>query len=258
MEALMKKVDGASVQKTLEFAALHYGDRKTTIGGDLLAHCTSVAKQAELIAQRLYQDVRADFMPDDTKESIAAIVQGALLHDVLNVSACAFENIAEVSTVQIAAMVADISRDFRLVETKRDMEFRGRLSQSPVSAQIIVVADIISTSRDILCLLKESGLAAVPKVKKLLTQMDGDLLAIHAANKYYVLRMFVHAARNMLSEISQTIKACRQKAKLDKLVAQNTKTIRERAAEEQKIEKGSPVKGKKKKEVRYARKRSVE
>jgi hypothetical protein len=257
MEALMKKIDGVSLQKTLAFAALHYRDRTTPVGVNLFEHCKSVAQQAEVIAARLYQDVRADYMPDDTKESIAAIVQGALLHDVLNVSACAFENIAEVSTVQIAAMVADISRDFRLVETKRDMEFRGRLSQSPVSAQVVVVADIICTARDILELLNKSGLAAVPKVKKLLTQLDGDLLAIHAANKYYMLRMFAHAARNMLSEISQTIKACRQKAKLDKIVAQNTKTIRERAEEAQKREKSSPLKGKKK-EVRYARKRSTE
>ena len=251
----MKKMDGSSIQNTLDFAAAHYGARSTNVGTNLLEHCKRVANQAETIAQKLYQDVRADFMPDDTKESIAAIIQGALLHDVINVSACAFEHIAEVSTVQVAAMVADISRDFRLVETKRDLEFRGRLSQSPIGAQIIVVADIICTAKDILKALDKSGIHVVANAKKLLTQLDGDLLAVQAANRYYVLRLYVHAARNMLRDISQNIKACKNKAKLDKFVAQLTTGIRAKAAAAEK-EKTPAVT--KKKEGRYARKRSIE
>jgi hypothetical protein len=248
----MKKADELSYQKTLEFATQHYADQVTNFGVNLLTHAKLVSAQAELIAQKLYQDMRVDILPDDAKEHIDAIAQGALLHDVLNVRACAFENIAEIATVQIAAMVADISRDFRLVETKRDMEFRGRLSQSPVGAQIIVVADIICTAQDTLKAIAKYGMPAIPRAKKLLTQLDGDLLAIHAASRYYMLRLYVHAARNKLTDISQAIKACRQKAKLDKIVAQNTTGIRAKAAEEEKVQ------PKKKKEVRYARKRSVD
>ncbi|WP_353208499.1 hypothetical protein [Sphingorhabdus sp.] len=248
----MKKEAETPIQKTLVFAKQHYGSRQTIFGASLVDHCVAVAYMAETIAQKLYQDVRADFMPDDTKESISAIIQSALLHDVLNVSACAFENIAEVTTVQIAAMVADISRDFRLVETKRDMEFRGRLSQSPVGAQIVVVADIVCTAKAALATLKAAGIEAVPKTKKVLTQLDGDLLAIHAASRFYVLRLYVHAARNLLSDVSQTIKNCRQKAKLDKCVAQNTKALRERRAAEEKAAAAET----KKRKVRYAKKRS--
>jgi (p)ppGpp synthase/HD superfamily hydrolase len=254
MEVPMDTTDNAPMQQTLAFAKLHYGDKQTNTGASLTAHCVVVAQQAETIAQKLYQDVRADFMPDDTKDSISAIIQSALLHDILNVSACAFENIAEIATVQIAAMVADISRDFRLVETKRDMEFRGRLSQSPVGAQIVVVADIICTARDILARLQKHGLAFVPKAKKILTQLDGDLLAVHAASRFYVLRLYVHAARNLLVDVSQTIKACKSKAKLDKIVAQNTKAIRDRLAAKNKTAEAEP----KKKKVRYARKRRTE
>lgn len=250
----MDTPEDAPMRHTLLFAKQHYGDKHTNTGGSLSAHCVIVARQAETIAQKLYQDVRADFMPDDTKDSISAIVQSALLHDVLNISACAFENIAEVATVQIAAMVADISRDFRLVETKRDMEFRGRLSQSPVGAQIVVVADIICTARDILTRLEQQGLAFVPKAKKILTQLDGDLLAVHAASRFYILRMYVHAARNLLVDVSQTIKACKNKAKLDKIVAQNTKALRERIA----ASKNAAEPETKKKKVRYARKRRTE
>lgn len=247
----MKKVDGSAIKIVYEFAVAHYGDKRTILGVKLIDHCKAVARQAETIACRLYQDVRADLITDEsTKESIAAITQGALLHDALNVGSCAFENVAEISTVQIAAIVADISRDFRLVETKRDMEFRGRLSQSPVGAQIIVVADIICTARDILAQLNTVGLPVVPRAKKMLTQLDGDLLAIHAASRYYMLRMFVHAARNLLNDVSQTIKACRQKAKLDKIAAQHTTNVNSRLAAEKNT--------KNKKEKRYARKRSIE
>lgn len=249
----MKKFDGWSIEKTMNFAKQHYETKKIFTGELLFDHCVIVAKQAEVIAARIYQDVRLDFMPDNTKESISAITQAAVLHDVLNVSACAFEHIAETTTVQIAAMVADISRDFRLVETKRDMEFRGRLSQSPVGSQIIIAADVICTARDLLTALTKHGLVAVPKAKKILTQLDGDLLALHAANRYYMLRMFVHAARNMLSDVSQKIKDYRHQAKMDKIVAQTTKRLREKIESEKKAK----IKAKKK-EVHYARKRTAE
>lgn len=226
----MTKLDNRTLHRVLDFAKQHYGDRKTNLDRPLLEHCMAVARQAEVIAQKLYQDVRADFMPDKTKESIYAIVQIALLHDVLNVSACAFEHIAETATVHVAAMVADISKDFRLVETKRDMEFRGRLSQSPVGAQIVVVADIICTTKDLTRDLQKNGLASVGKAKKILAQFDADLLAVHAAGRYYILRMYVHAARNLLTKVSQTIKDMKTKARMEKLVNHHTKKLRQSQA----------------------------
>lgn len=248
----MKKTDELSLEKTLEFATQCYATKTTNAGDDLLSHAKNVAKYAEKIASRLYQDMRADYMPEDSKDSIIAIVHCGVLHDVLNVSACAFENIAEVANVQIAAMVAAISRDFRLVETKRDMEFRGRLSQSPVGAQIVVVADIICTAQALSQAIDVIGIGVVPKAKKIIAQLDGDLLAIHAANKYYALRLYTHAARNLLSEISQKIKACKQRVKMEKIVLQSTKTIRENVEAAKKAKKKEQ-----KQEVRYAGKRNV-
>lgn len=250
----MKKPNELPLRQILLFAKQHYRDLKTNVGVDLFQHSQQVARQAELIAYKLYQDVRADHLPDDTKESIAAIVASALLHDVLNVSACAFEHVAEISTVQVAAMVADISRDFRMVETKRDMEFRGRVSGSPVGAQIVVLADIICTANDLLALVNNAGLPVSSKAKKVLAQLDGDLLVLRASERFYMLRMFSHAARNLLGDVSRAIKARRHTARLDKMVAQNTTEIRAKAAA--KKEEAVPVKNKK--ERRYARKRSIE
>lgn len=219
-----------SLSKTIAFARQKYADSLTPLGDNLYSHCIAVARQAEVIAQKLYQSVRNDYMPDSTKDSIAAIVQSALLHDVLNVSSCAFEHIAEIATVQVAAMVADISRDFRLVETKRDLEFRGRVSQSPVGAQIVVAADVICTAKELLRFLERSGAAETAKAKKILVQLDGDLLALHATNRYYVLRLYAHAARNLLGDASRAIKNCRQQARLKKLTAQHTKKLQNKIA----------------------------
>lgn len=245
----MKKTDELSISKTWEFAKVCYAQKNTYTGEELLPFSKKVAGSAETIAQKLFQDLRPDYISDNIKDTIAAIVHCGILHDVLNVSACAFEQVAEVTNVQIAAMVAAISRDFRLVETKRDIEFRGRLSQSTVGAQIVVVAQIICAARAALHALDIGGPAAIPRTKKMLAQMDGDLLAIHAANKYYVLRLYVHAARNLLAEISQKIKDCRARAKMEKIVLQNTKNLRESAA--------TPSGSGKKRTKQYAKKRTI-
>jgi len=261
----MKKIDELSLERTFNFARTCYGDRKTHAGEPFLVHGKRVAAQAEVIAHKLYGSARTNYFPDSVKDNIVAAVHCGLLHDVLNVSACTFENVAEVANVQIAAMVAAISRDFRLVETKRDMEFRGRLSQSPIGSQIVVVADGICTAQFLLNALDKSGKAVIPAAKKLLSQIDGDLLAVHAAQKYYVLRMYVHAAKNLLSDISQKIKSCRQQAKMDKMLEATKKAIENSKS-------AAPVKDKsrrnksdsstqqteKKRKTRYARKRNIQ
>lgn len=261
----MKKIDELSLERTFNFARTCYGAQQTAAGEPFLAHGKRVAAQAEIIAHKLYGSARPNYFPDSVKDNIVAVVHCGLLHDVLNVSACTFENVAEVANVQIAAMVAAISRDFRLIETKRDMEFRGRLSQSPIGSQIVVVADGICTAQFLLSALDKSGKTVIPVAKKLLSQIDGDLLAVHAAQKYYVLRMYVHAAKNLLSDISQKIKACRQQAKMEKMLAATKKTVESASKNvlptktekrRKKSNSANPTPEKQRK-ARYARKRNI-
>ena len=219
------------VQDTIAFARQHYGDRRSIHRRTLLQHAAAVAKLAEQIGMKLYQDVREDFMSGDTQESLAIIVHSALLHDMINVSRCAFEEIAERTTVQIAAVVADLSRDYRLVETKRDMEFRGRLASSTVGAQVIAVADILCTTKEIIDMVNDLGVEAIPKARKILMQLDGDLLAIHAASRFYTLRLYVHAARNLLQDASKLIKECRTQHRQARAAAHSMRMIRLRIAE---------------------------
>lgn len=253
----MKKTDELSIKKTFAFVKECYGDKKLNTGLDYITFCQKVGIRAEGIAHRLYHDMRPDCAVENKRDNIAAIVHCSLLCDVLNVSACAFEQVADITNVQVAAMVAAISRDFRLVETKRDMEFRGRLSQSSLGAQIVFVAKTICFAQSTDDFLGRDGLTAVSKIRKNIAQMDADLLSVTAANKYYVLRAHIHAARNLLSDIQQKIKTLKQTAKMEKIVLQNTKRLREsRETEEAEI---SQAANPKKRSRQYAdKKRAVE
>lgn len=239
-----------NVADTVEFARNYYQDKPSVFERTLLQHSLAVAKLAENIAVKLYNDVRKDLISDETKESVAIIVHSAILHDVINVSRCAFEQIAEQTTVQIAATVADLSRDFRLVETKRDMEFRGRLSQSSVRTQVIAVADILCTAGEVIAMLSAVGLEGAARARKVLMQLDGDLLAITAASKYYQLGLFTHAARNRLHDANKMIKEAKAAARLARQVASATSGLRARMAAKVSAEESS------KKEKNNAKKRT--
>lgn len=232
------------IAATMEFARQHYQDKPSIYGKTLLQHSLSVARMAETIAIKLYNDVRKDLVSDETQESVAIIVHSSVLHDVINVSRCPFEQIAEQTTVQIAATVADLSRDFRLVETKRDMEFRGRLSSSSVRTQVVAVADIICTAGELLEMLKEKGAEATARARKVLMQLDGDLLAVTAASRFYQLRLYTHAARNRLHDVSQLIKDCKAEARRARQAATMENALRARMAakvrSEEKFKKEKP------------------
>lgn len=230
----MKKTNLA-IDTTYSFAKTHYKDRQSVDGRTLLEHCKNVAILAEKIAVTLYEDVRGEFLPPDAKESIAAIVHTALLHHAINIGDCPFERIVDVTNVQIAAMVADISRDFRLVETKRDMEFRGRVSQSPVGAQIVVLSDIICCGKEMISATQRDGKNAIPKCKKLLTQLDADLLSLHVASRYPVLQQYSSSARALLRDVSQRFKDIKAKARMEKFVSRVTANIQKNKAAKKKV-----------------------
>jgi len=225
----MKKIQ-LTIDGTYFFAKDHYGNRKSFDGRLLFDHCKSVATLAEKIAVRLYSDMRGEFLSEESHDSIANIVHTGLLHHAIDIGSCPFERVVDITSVQVAAMVADISRDFRLIETKRDLEYRGRVSQSPVGAQIVVLADIICSAREIMALTKANGKAAIPKSKKLLTQLDADLMALHAVSRYHMLQQYSTAARQLLKQVSQLFKEIRTQAKEARALARLADRIKNKAA----------------------------
>jgi len=229
MEVPMSKQE-LNTAAIAEFAKAMYTAAKTRTDVLVFTHCVSVARLAEQIAHRLFADMRGDLVPQDVNDIIAAIVNAALLAETINTQRVDFEAIVDVSNVQIASMVATLSRDLRLVETKRDIEYRGRLSQSPVATQIVAVAGVVCTATEVVELLKQNNVAAIPKSRKILAQLDADLLSIHAASRYYVLRLYTHAARNLIVDANQIIKKIRNDVKTARMVEKHTATLRSKIA----------------------------
>lgn len=218
------------ISNTVDFAKDAYGSAKTNTDYDVITHCLSVARLAEQIAQQLFRDMRSDVVPHDKHDIIESIVHAAVLSETLATARRTFEHIAAITNVQIASMVATLTRDYRLVETKRDIEYRGRLSISPLATQIVAVSAIICSARTVLKFLQKNGLAATSKARKILAQLDGDLLAIHAVSRYYTLRLYAHAARNLIADANQLIKKLKADAKTARMVEKNTASIRSRHA----------------------------
>lgn len=204
------------ISNTLALAANYY-KHKTSVGSYTLAvHCQSVANLSQKIATRLFAEVKQEIFSGDTQNNIEAVAHAGLLHAAISVGACSFEDIAENTTVQIADMVANMSRDYRLIETKRDIEFRGRISQSSIATQVVALADIICTVKEVMDTLKKNGLASIKRPRKILIRLDADLLALHAATRYYVLRMYAHAAKNLITDTSQLIKDKKREIRQEK------------------------------------------
>lgn len=241
-----------NLKTTVDYAKEIYGDAQTITDTKVFTHCWSVARLAEQIAQKLFSDIRTDLLPQDAAEIIAAIVHAAFLHESINTGRRCFENIADIANVQVAAMVSTLSRDQRLVETKRDIEFRGRLSQSSVATHIVAVAEVICTAQEIVNALKKRGLAQVSKIRKILAQLDADLLVVHTAARYYTLRLYVHAARNLINDANGLIKQLKADARAAKSQEKLAAAVEARVAAKQSVP--TPETEKRRGKVRAAKK----
>lgn len=225
----MSKQD-LNVDDTVNFAKTIYGENLTATNVLVYTHCISVARLAEKIAHKLFGDMRRTAIPQDVDDIVAAIVHSAILSETINTKRVTFEQIADVANVQIATMVATLSRDLRLVETKRDIEFRGRLSTSPLPTQIVATSNIICTAQEIVRLLNTDAAIGIQRSRKLLTQLDGDLLCVHAVDRYYTLRLYAHAARNLIIDANQIIKKLKLDARNARTAAKISAGIKSRQA----------------------------
>lgn len=225
--------DTLSIEHTLLLVNKYYSGKKSIGLRTLEEHCRRVANFGQSIAAKLFADIKNENFSHDVQTSIAAVVHAGLLHEAINTGSCSFEDIAENTTVQIADMVANVSRDFRLIETKRDMEYRGRVCQSSIATQIVALADIIVTAKEIMDAISTRGLTAVTRPRKILIRLDGDLLSLHAVPRYYVLRLYAHAAKNMLTDVSQLIKDKKKQLRKEKNDAATIAAIKRNIAAKQ-------------------------
>lgn len=225
--------DKLDVEQTLLLTSKYYSGKKSVGLRTLEEHCRRVANFSQTIAAKLFADVNNENFSEDAQTNIAAVAHAGLLHEAINTGACSFEDIAENTTVQIADIVSNVSRDFRLIETKRDMEYRGRVCQSSIATQIVALADIIVTAKEIMDAVSARGLSAVSRPRKILIRLDGDLLSLHAIPRYYVLRLYAHAAKNMMTDVSQLIKDKKKQLRQEKTDAATIAAVKRNIAAKQ-------------------------
>lgn len=87
--------------------------------------------------------VRDEFGVADP-ETLAA----ALLHDTIEDTATDYDEIAERFGARVAGMVAALTKDKRLPETRREREYFGQLARAPLGAKLCKVADTLHNLRD--------------------------------------------------------------------------------------------------------------
>jgi hypothetical protein len=223
------------IEKTLAMAKQFYAGRQSVGCRTLEDHCNRVARAAQTIAKKLFADVKPNTFADDTQTQIMSVAHAGLLHAAISSGACAFEDIAEQTTVQIADMVANNTRDYRLIETKRDIEYRGRISQSSIASQLVALADIICTVKEVKDTVEKSGLASVLRPRKILIRLDADLFSLHAASRYYVLRCYTHAAKNLIAETGQLLKDKKQQVRDIKAKKALTKVVQKSLAAKRRL-----------------------
>lgn len=205
------------ISDTLALVTDYYKGKRSIGFRTLEDHCRRVADVGQKIAAKLFSDMKGEMFSADTQTNVESVIHAGLLHAAINVGACSFEDIAENTTVQIADMVSNVSRDFRLIETKRDIEFRGRVSQSSIATQIVALADIICTTKEIIDSITKNGLASIKRPRKILICLDADLLALHAATRYYTLRLYAHAAKNLITDAGQLLKDKKREVRQEKI-----------------------------------------
>lgn len=119
--------------RAVTFAATaHQGQVRRDGGTPYIAHPLRVAMTVAVTF-----GVRDD-------ETLAA----AVLHDVIEDCAVDYDEIAAAFTQRIADIVAALSKDARLPESKREVAYDRQLADGPIEARLIKLADVADNLAD--------------------------------------------------------------------------------------------------------------
>lgn len=79
----------------------------------------------------------------------AECIAAALLHDVVEDTPHDYDDIAEEFGVAVAGMVSALTKDMRLEESAREVEYDARLARADWRARLIKLADVLDNLHDI-------------------------------------------------------------------------------------------------------------
>ena len=145
-------------QNAAAFAGEAHKHQTRNDGRPYVSHCFRVAMTASIV-----------FGFDDPE-----IIAGALLHDTIEDCDVDYDEILEQFGRNVADYVAVMTKDMRLEETIREIEYDKQLAEGPWQGRLIKLADVYDNFSDI---QEDKRRGFVEKVQRilLLTENDAEL-----------------------------------------------------------------------------------
>jgi hypothetical protein len=144
-------------------------------------HAEEVAATAVDWLTKHYRLIKGNFIPPDCQEVIENTYHAGLLHEVMELRACPFEEICDETNHTVAVMVSDCSRDVRLPTPRRDDDFRSRIGEARAASQVLAMADIMCTLRTAVKWIEARPDSAENDelLLQLFPRMQSDLMALN-------------------------------------------------------------------------------
>jgi len=109
------------------------------------------------------------------------VLAAALLHDTIEDTNTDYEDVMEVFGERVADMVSTLTKDMRLPENLREVEYDRQLAEGPWEARLIKIADVLDNITD--ASTPELVAGGPDKVTRILALTEGDDRLTDAAEK---------------------------------------------------------------------------
>lgn len=133
-------------EEARKFMANSHRGHKRANGSPYYYHPLRVAKVAERFSILQFTQ-RGLLMPPDQVRVIDLYLAG-LLHDTIEDCCATYDDIARVTNIQVADLVAEISADHRSALVKRRVEYANRLGHATIDGKLLKLADLTHNLED--------------------------------------------------------------------------------------------------------------
>ncbi len=143
----MRAEEKAMRAVALKFCRAKHKHQKRADGSAYWRHPEAVAKIAYALALRHFRALDPIVFPNDMERAENLFLAG-LLHDTIEDCGATYEEIAQLTNIQVADLVSAVSEDNRLSIVPRRIDYANRLGLSTLDAKILKLADLVHNLGD--------------------------------------------------------------------------------------------------------------
>lgn len=126
----------------LRFCKTKHRQQRRADGSPYWRHPQSVGKIAYGLAIRYFRAIDPIIFPNDM-ERAENLYLGGLMHDTIEDCGVTYEEVAQVTNIQVADLVSAVSEDHRLSIVPRRIDYANRLGLCTLDAKILKLADLV-------------------------------------------------------------------------------------------------------------------